>query len=103
MFEEVAEVLEARSIHGLDDLLKRFDLLICAVRTPRLIPRLGFHYGSALPVLIGPEAIPVLQKTPRDLERTTSRTGQRPIEESLLGHAQMIRATQHEVAAIGQG
>jgi hypothetical protein len=99
MFEEVAELFEARGIHRLDHLLKRGDLLLCAVRTPRLIARPSLCHGPTLPMLICPEAIPVLQKAPRDLERTTNRTGQRLIDSGLLGCSQMIRATQHEITA----
>ena len=71
MFEEVAELLEAR----------------------------GIHYGPALPMLIGPEAIPVLQKAPRDLERWANRTGKGLIKLGLLARGQMIWAAQHEITA----
>jgi hypothetical protein len=65
----VAELLEARRRDSLNDLLKWGELLICDVPTPCLIARLGVNYGPALPMLIRPEAIPVLQKAPRDLKR----------------------------------
>src|SRR3712207_4847297 len=102
VFEEVAELLEARGIHRLDDLQECGDLLIRGVLTPCLIACLSFHYTPAMPVLTAPQAVPVLQKAACHAERATNWTLQRLIEAGLLGRAQMIGATQHEIAAIGQ-
>jgi hypothetical protein len=77
MVEEVAELLETRGIYRLDDLLEWGEVLIRAGRTPRLIARLSLHYGAALPVLINPEAVPVLQKAARHAKCATNWTGQR--------------------------